>query len=75
VKEKTGMAQRKAFPLRLEPGIYNALQRWADAEMRSMNGQIEFLLRDALRQAGRLPRAAEEESGREDDGKGDSDRA
>jgi hypothetical protein len=51
------MALRKAFPLRLEPALYEALQRWADAEMRSMNGQIEFLLRQSLKQAGRLPRA------------------
>ena len=49
------MAQRRAFPLRLEPSIYDALQRWADAEMRSMNAQIEYLLRRELRQAGRLP--------------------
>jgi hypothetical protein len=48
------MAQRKAFPLRVEPEIYEALQAWADAEMRSMNAQIEFLLRGALKQAGRL---------------------
>lgn len=48
------MAERKAFPLRLDPSVYDALQRWADAEMRSMNAQIEFLLRRALRQAGRL---------------------
>jgi hypothetical protein len=50
------MAQRKAFPLRLDPPIYNALQRWADGELRSMNAQIEFLLRRALQQAGRLPK-------------------
>ena len=50
------MAQRKGFPLRLDPAVYDALQRWADTEMRSMNAQIEFLLRGALRQAGRLPR-------------------
>ncbi len=49
------MAERKAFPLRVEPAIYDALQRWANAEMRSMNAQIEFLLRDALKRAGRLP--------------------
>jgi hypothetical protein len=48
------MAQRKAFPLRVEPEIYDALHAWADAEMRSMNAQIEFLLRGALKQAGRL---------------------
>jgi len=50
------MAQRKAFPLRVEPAVYDALQRWADSEMRSMNAQIEFLLRRALKEAGRLPR-------------------
>jgi hypothetical protein len=48
------MAQRKAFPLRVEPELYEALQAWADAEMRSMNAQIEFLLRSALKQAGRM---------------------
>ena len=49
------MAQRKGFPLRLDPAVYDALQRWADTEMRSMNAQIEFLLRRELRLAGRLP--------------------
>ncbi len=53
------MAQRKAFLLRLDPATYEALQRWADAELRSLNAQIEFLLRRALRQAGRLPKADE----------------
>ena len=53
------MAERRAFPLRMEPAIYNALQRWADSEMRSMNAQIEFLLRDALKRAGRLPGVAQ----------------
>ena len=50
------MAQRKAFPLRLDPAVYEALQRWADADMRSVNAHIEYLLRRALRDAGRLPR-------------------
>jgi hypothetical protein len=50
------MAQKKAFLLRLEPAVHDALQRWADAEMRSVNSQIEFLLRRALRDAGRLPK-------------------
>jgi hypothetical protein len=49
------MAQKKAFPLRLEPATYDALQHWADAELRSLNGQIEYLLRQALRQSKRLP--------------------
>jgi hypothetical protein len=49
------MAQRKGFPLRLDPAIYDALQRWAGAELRSLNAQIEFLLRRALEESGRLP--------------------
>jgi hypothetical protein len=49
------VAQRKPFLLRLDPQTHAALQSWADAELRSLNAQIEFLLRDALRRAGRLP--------------------
>ena len=48
------MAQRKTFPLRLDPAIFDALQRWADGELRSVNAQIEFLLRNELQKAGRL---------------------
>ncbi len=48
------MAQRKTFLLRLDPTTYEALQRWADSEMRSLNAHIEFLLRNSLREAGRL---------------------
>ena len=49
------MAERKAFLVRLDPALHEALQRWADADLRSLNAQIEFLLREALRQADRLP--------------------
>ena len=42
------MSDKKAFPLRLDPQIYDALQRWAAADFRSVNGQIEYLLRCAL---------------------------
>jgi hypothetical protein len=49
------MAERKSFLLRLDPATHEALQRWADSELRSLNAQIEFLLRSALREAGRLP--------------------
>lgn len=49
------MAERKAFLLRLDPATHEALQRWADADMRSLNAHIEFLLRRALYGAGRLP--------------------
>jgi hypothetical protein len=55
------MVQRKAYPLRIDPGLYQAIERWADDEMRSVNGQIEFLLREAVRRAGRLPKRAESE--------------
>jgi len=48
------MAQRKRFLLRLDPATHEALQRWADSELRSVNAQIEFLLRRALQDAGRL---------------------
>jgi hypothetical protein len=49
------MAQRKSFLLRLEPETYAALRRWAADDLRSVNGQVEYLLRRALREAGRLP--------------------
>lgn len=48
------MAERKSFLLRLDPVLYRALRRWADDDLRSVNGQIEFLLRHELRRAGRL---------------------
>jgi hypothetical protein len=48
------MADRKPFLLRLDPRTFDALQRWASDDLRSVNGQIEFLLRRALTDAGRL---------------------
>ncbi len=54
------MAQRKAFLLRIDPAVLQAVQRWADADLRSLNGQIEFLLRESLARKGiRLPMAGE----------------
>ena len=47
------MGERKAFLLRMDPELLAALQRMADEELRSLNGQIEFLLREALRKRGR----------------------
>lgn len=47
--------QRKQVLLRLDPSVYEALARWAGDELRSANAQIEFLLRKALADAGRLP--------------------
>ena len=49
------MAERKPFLLRLDPKTFAALQRWAADDLRSMNGQVEFLLRRALQDASRLP--------------------
>ncbi|MGA8892340.1 MAG: hypothetical protein WB493_12275 [Anaeromyxobacteraceae bacterium] len=50
------MAERKPFLLRTDPRVLEALQRWADDDLRSLNGQIEYLLRRALHDAGRAPR-------------------
>ncbi|MBU0984422.1 MAG: hypothetical protein KKA42_11165 [candidate division Zixibacteria bacterium] len=48
------MAERKPFLIRVDPEVLRNLQRWADDDLRSLNGQIEFLLRKALRDAGRI---------------------
>jgi hypothetical protein len=50
------MAERKNILLRLDPAVHDALARWAADELRSTTAQIEFLLRQGLAQAGRLPR-------------------
>jgi hypothetical protein len=49
------MTERKPFLLRLDPETFSALQRWASDDLRSVNAQVEFLLRRALADAGRLP--------------------
>ena len=49
------MAARKQYPLRIDPEVWVAVERWATDEMRSANGQVEWILRDALLRAGRLP--------------------
>ena len=54
------MTERKGVLLRLDPAVHDALARWAGDELRSTNAQIEFLLRRALAEAGRLPRDASE---------------
>ena len=51
------MADRKPFLLRIDSAVLDAVQRWANDDLRSLNAQIEFVLRDALRKVGRLPRA------------------
>jgi hypothetical protein len=48
------MAEKKKFLLRIDPDLYDALERWANDEFRSANAQIEFLLRQAAKNAGKL---------------------
>lgn len=69
------MATRKSFLLRLPPELHAALEKWAADELRSVNGQIEYLLATAVKAAGRAPRprdgrpgAADGESNREESG-------
>jgi hypothetical protein len=54
--------ERKKLLLRLDPQVYDAVARWAGDDLRSVNAQIEFALRMALRQAGREPRRARPET-------------
>ncbi|MCE9576419.1 MAG: hypothetical protein K8W52_24940 [Deltaproteobacteria bacterium] len=50
------MSERKPFLLRVDPAVLGAVQKWAEDDLRSLNAQIEFLLRDALVRAGRAPK-------------------
>ena len=50
-----GKSERKSFLLRLDARVHHALQRWSDDELRSLNAHIQYLLREALARAGRLP--------------------
>lgn len=59
------MAKRKQYPLRIDPEVWEAIERWAADDMRSANGQVEWILREALRKAGRLPSKARESAGGE----------
>jgi hypothetical protein len=61
------MADRKAFLLRIDPEVLDAVQRWANDDLRSLNGQIEFVLRRVLKQEGRL---SADKAPRERGGKG-----
>ncbi|MBT8101472.1 MAG: Arc family DNA binding domain-containing protein [Gammaproteobacteria bacterium] len=62
------MAKRKSFALRIDANTLDAMQRWAKDDLRSLNAQIEFVLRGALQKSGRLPRQA----GRDGPSNGDS---
>jgi hypothetical protein len=54
------VAEKKAYPLRIGSDVLDALQRWAEDELRSLNAQIEYVLRDALRKNGRMKGDARE---------------
>lgn len=54
------MTSKKAFPLRIDEDVWDAMRRWSEDELRSVNAQMEYVIRDALRRAGRLPRTAGE---------------
>jgi hypothetical protein len=54
------MPRKKSFPLRINEETWEALRRWSDDELRSVNAQVEYVIREALRQAGRLPRPGQE---------------
>jgi hypothetical protein len=53
-RPETSVSEKKAYPLRINAAVLDALQRWSDDELRSLNAQIEYVLREALRKAGRL---------------------
>ena len=60
------MAKKKAYPLRINEEIWDAMRRWSEDDLRSVNAQIEYVLREALRRAGRMktpPRAPEARGG------------
>jgi hypothetical protein len=57
------VAEKKPFLLRVDRELLDAVQRWANDDLRSLNGQIEFVLRDALRRAGRAPKGAQGQTG------------
>jgi len=55
------MAARKSFALRIDVKTFEAMQRWSKDDLRSLNAQIEFVLRDALRRSGRLQRPGDQD--------------
>ena len=56
------MSEKKAYPLRINAQVLDAIQHWADDELRSLNAQIEYVLRDALRKSARLKSPATDDN-------------
>jgi hypothetical protein len=61
------VSEKKAYPLRINARVLEAMQRWADDDLRSLNAQIEFVMREALRKAGRIQPADKPEAMRDDE--------
>jgi len=61
------VSAKKSYPLRINADVLAAAQRWADDELRSLNAQIEYVLRESLRKAGRLPKHNASASGKKED--------
>ena len=61
------MAKRKQYPLRIDADVWAALEKWAADDLRSVNAQVEFVLRRALKDAGRLKPPVEEGGGEGDE--------
>jgi len=57
------LAGKKSYLLRIDPELFEAVQRWAADELRSANAQLEFIVRQALKDAGRLPSPSERSGG------------
>ena len=55
------MAKKKVFMLRLDPGVYSALEKWASDEFRSVNGQLEWIIEKVLKSSGRTPKKSHQE--------------
>ncbi len=69
------MAERKPFLLRIDPAVLDAVQRWANDDLRSLNAQIEFILRRALNDTGRVARGSKRKRDKRVEGGGQSERA
>ncbi|MCI1983490.1 MAG: hypothetical protein LKJ47_01775 [Bifidobacteriaceae bacterium] len=55
------MAAKKQYPLRVDPELWKAVEKWASDELRSVNGQMEFIIRESLKRSGRLPHPPKDE--------------
>ncbi|MCI1914441.1 MAG: hypothetical protein LKJ05_01720 [Bifidobacteriaceae bacterium] len=53
------MAAKKQYPLRVDPELWKAVEQWSSDELRSVNGQMEYIIRESLKRAGRLPKPHE----------------